>query len=237
MFQRLNIFLDEHFPTCAGRFGIDAGSAGPRLPCLDLLDAAGLQGGVAPYLDRHPGVDRRAALSVWSMYYFSHLVIGPAVLWLVFRQAVPLAPDALDLRLHPGTGLPETIIVRRPEVRAPAASLDDALQPLVFEHAAPLIARMAQNGLSHRLLWSNFAVYLDWIVRELGDRVDYRLRDEGLALLERPEWNDGRPNPLHGLLTRDGEGSFSRRRLCCLRYLLPGMPGCGMVCPLPSGRQ
>lgn len=239
MFQQLNTFLDEHFPYCAGKFGPETAAAAPALACEDLLDRDGFTVSVAPFLDRQPGVDRRAALSVWSMYYFSHLAIGPVVLWLMFRHAVPLAPGNLGLRLDAETGLPERVVVREPAAFVPANTVHEAFGPLVFEHAAPLVARFAQDGLSPRLLWSNLAVYIEWIVRELGSRIDGDLAREGMALLDDAQWPDGRPNPLHGLLGRSAAGDgaeFTRRRVCCLRYLLPGMPGCGMICPLPAGR-
>lgn len=239
LFQELNTFLDEHFPYCAGKFGPDAAADAPRFACRDLLTEDGLPSAVARLVGRHSGVDRRAVLSVWSMYYFSHLAIGPAILWLKFRRAVPLSPDALDLRLNAGTGLPETIVVRDPNAQVPAATVHHAFEALIFDHAAPVIGQFARAGLSPRLLWSNLAVYLEWIVRELGGKVDPRLCEEGLALLECERWPDGRPNPLFGLLGRTCEGGadeFTRRRVCCLRYLLPGVPGCGMICPLPSGR-
>lgn len=238
MFQELTLFLDQHFPYCSGKFGPDAFPEVPRNTCRDLLGEDGFASLVEPYADRQAGVDRRAALSVWSMYYFSHLAISPAVLWLMFRCAIPLAPGNLDLRLCDETRLPEKIVVRKPEARLPASTIHDAFGALVFDHAAPLIAQFSRAGLSPRLLWSNFAVYIEWIVREIG-RMDPQRGQEGLALLENKHWPDGRPNPLYGLLSllrSDGPEAFTRRRVCCLRYLLPDMPGCGMVCPLPSGR-
>ena len=239
MFQDLNAFLDEHFPYCAGKFGPGGAVGAPRLACRDLLTEEGFQSAVARLLGRHSGVDRRAVLSVWSMYYFSHLAIGPAILWLKFRHAVPLSADALDLCLNAETGLPETIVVRDAAAQIPAVTGHHAFEALLFDHAAPLIGQFARAGLSPRLLWSNLAVYLEWIVRELGDRIDPRLGEEGVALLQCERWPDGRPNPLLGLLGRTCEGGadeVTRRRVCCLRYLLPGVPGCGMICPLPSGR-
>ena len=239
MFQDLNTFLDEHFAYCAGKFGPDGAVETPRLACRDLLTEDGFQSAVARLVDRHSGVDRRAVLSVWSMYYFSHLTIAPAILWLKFRRAIPLSADALDLYLNGETGLPETIVVRDPAAQVPAATAHHAFEALIFDHAAPLIGQFARAGLSPRLLWSNLAVYLEWIVRELGSKVDARLAEEGLALLECERWPDGRANPLRGLLGRmceDGGEEFTRRRVCCLRYVLPGVPGCGAICPLPSGR-
>jgi ferric iron reductase protein FhuF len=239
LFQQLNTFLDEHFPFCSGKFGPEPELAGVRFACQDLLEHDGFLAAVAPFLDRHPKIDRRAAFSVWSMYYFSHLTISPIVLWLVFRHKLALAPSHLGLRLNVETGLPEKIILCEPDLCAPATTAHDSVEGLIFDHAAPLVDRFAKFGLSPRLLWSNLAVYIDWIVRELGRQVDIELANEGKALLECECWPDGRANPLHGLLGRsrtDNGEEFTRRRICCLRYLIPETPGCGMICPLPSGR-
>lgn len=239
MFQELNTFLDEHFPFCVGKFGPVSTIDAPHIACRELLTEDGFQSAVGHLVSRHAGVDKRAVLSVWSMYYFSHLSIVPMILWLRFRRAMPLSADALDLHPNAESGLPETILVREASADLPAATIHHAFETLVFDHAAPLIGQFTRAGLSPRLLWSNLAVYIEWIARELGSKIDPRLAEEGLALFEQDRWPDGRPNPLHGLLSRTceaGGDEFTRRRVCCLRYVLPGMPGCGMICPLPSGR-
>lgn len=238
VYQQLNSFLDQHFPYCAGKFGPGSADDATLHPCGDLLGEEGFSSTVGAWLARHPDVDKRAALSVWSMYYFSHLAISPVVLWLKFRHAVAASPEQLGLRLDATTGLPDTFTVRDPETPLPAATIHDAFAPLIFDHAAPLIAAFSRFGLSPRLLWSNLSVYVEWMVGEIG-KMEPALGEEGRQLLHVQHWPDGRPNPLHGLLTRscgdDGE-DFTRRRVCCLRYLLPGVPGCGMICPLPAGR-
>jgi ferric iron reductase protein FhuF len=51
---------------------------------------------------------------------------------------------------------------------------------------------------------------------------------------------DRSPNPLAGWMRRapapDGV-CFSQRLVCSLRYLLAGIPGCGMICPILAGRE
>ena len=89
------------------------------------------------------------------------------------------------------------------------------------------------------MLWSNVAVYADWVIRELGAAMPER-RDAALALLDSKTWPDGTSNPLYGWVRQETapDGScFSQRRICCLRYILPGVPGCGMICPIPAGRE
>ena len=241
MFQQLDSFFQQHFAFCAGKFGPGPLPGATAHACTDLLAEDGFDAILAHYSARNADIDRRAVLSVWSMYLFSHLSISPVVLWLMFRQRVALEPGNLGLCLDAETGLPSKIIVTIPDALVSPADMTvhEAMSGLVFDCATPLVERLAREGLSPRLLWSNFAVYVDWIVRAIGDRIDPDLGREGLSMLDCAIWPDGRPNPMHGLLSRvvpdDGE-AFTRRRVCCLRYLLPGTPGCGMICPLPSGR-
>jgi len=91
--------------------------------------------------------------------------------------------------------------------------------------------------LSPRPLWCDAAGYLNWIVRELDPGND---EAEGLALFAKT-LPDGSDNPLHGLIKRlpgaDGNAVLTQRKVCCLRYMVPGVGGCGETCPLPQGRQ
>lgn len=239
LFEDLSGFLDEHFAYCAGRFVPGPVDTGSSIACSDLLLADRFDAAVTPLLRRYPDIDRRAVLSVWSMYYFSHLTIGPMVLWLVFRRGTALGPDALGLQLDPQTGLPDRIEMHGAATSPQVTTIHDAFAGLVFDHAAPVVDRLVDRGLSPRLVWSNLAVYIEWIARALGDRIDADLANEGLSLLDCAIWPDGRRNPLHGLVYRSSvePDAFTRRRVCCLRYLLPDMPGCGMVCSLPAGRD
>jgi ferric iron reductase protein FhuF len=103
-----------------------------------------------------------------------------------------------------------------------------------------LIATISERaGVSPKLLWSNVAVYADWVIREVGVAMPER-RVAALALLDQKDWPDGSANPLAGWIRQETgpeSACFSQRRVCCLRYLLPGVPGCGMICPIPAGRE
>jgi ferric iron reductase protein FhuF len=115
----------------------------------------------------------------------------------------------------------------------------EAMQDAIRHHAAPVIEAMATTGkVSPKLLWSNLAVYADWAIREFGAE-DQTLQAAALDLVTCETWPDGWRNPMSGQLRRENDtdgACFTRRKVCCLRYLLPGVPGCGMICPLPAGR-
>ncbi|MBS1165685.1 MAG: TonB-dependent siderophore receptor [Proteobacteria bacterium] len=70
-------------------------------------------------------------------------------------------------------------------------------------------------------------------VDSAADYLDKGTSDHKLA--------DGTDNPLQGLIKRipdaGGTSLQSQRKVCCLRYLVPGVGGCGATCPLPQGRR
>ncbi|QRM54193.1 siderophore-iron reductase FhuF [Sinorhizobium sp. BG8] len=92
-------------------------------------------------------------------------------------------------------------------------------------------------GVSQRLLWNNAAAYLSWIVGEI-EVFGGAQSPCGKCLMENECWSDGKRNPLYGTIrTCEKDGNcFSCRKVCCLRYALPGVCGCGNLCPLPQGR-
>lgn len=234
--------LDELIPRrlchLKGTYRFDGGGIG-TIRCRDLCNPAEFEITINRYAAPFPGADRRAAVSVWTMYYFSHLIVSPLVFWVVDGRILALGAVDLNARLDPETILPAGFVLRDAAYRDPATSVFDAMGGAVNGHARPLIeAISAQAGVSPRLLWSNVAVYTDWIIREMCSVMPER-RAATLPLLDSKDWPDGTPNPLAGWI-RQGtapDGTFcTQRRVCCLRYILPGVPGCGAVCPIPAGR-
>lgn len=126
---------------------------------------------------------------------------------------------------------------------APTAAPDDPFAPfrvLVWGHLEPLIETVApRSGLSTGLLWSNAGTCFDWAVHELGAPQGpggHRRARLGRRFLRTRTWPDGRENPLHEpIVRRDGcADAPGHRRICCLRYLVPGFERCGERCPLPD---
>lgn len=230
----------EKYAFCRGRFLAEAPAGMRRVACRDLLDAALFSGLIDRYATKYGVADRRAVVSMWTMYYFSILMIGSAISWLELRRQLPLALDEMTLCLDPDTAEPRAFVLAGTGAVAPELSIHAALHNLFRRHAEPLIEAVAEVGhVSRKLLWGNAAGYFSWAVTEMGRLTDPDLAAEGALLLDRPAWPDGWKNPLHGTIRRDCEmegTAHGRRRVCCLRYVLPGIPGCGMVCPLPEGR-
>ena len=235
--RTLNHLFSADFAYCRDKFLLDT-PEGDCVACSDLADPQVFGPIVDRYAAAYGGADRRAAASLWTMYYFSGLVIGPTIAWRAHGRVLPLSLECTHLCLDPQTGAPSAFVLKHEGLDLAGMSLSRALEHAIFSHAAPLIEGIsAGTGLSKKVLWSNLAVYLDWIIRESAEHLGTAAGDE-LALVEAARWPDGRTNPLAGLTRREcgHDGDFTRRRVCCLRYILPTVPGCGMVCPLPAGR-
>jgi ferric iron reductase protein FhuF len=235
----LDGLIPEPLSYLRGTLRFDAGGS-ETVSCRDLCDPQHFDAVIGRYAVRFPDTDRRAAVSVWTMYYFSHLVVSPLLFWLVDRRVLALGAGDLTARFDPETILPAGFVLQDAGRADASASVFDAMESAIRGHAEPLVRTIsAQTGVSPKLLWSNVAVYADWVIREVGASMPER-RDAALALLENNNWPDGSPNPLAGWIRQETgpDGAcFSQRRVCCLRYLLPGVPGCGMICPIPAGRD
>ena len=174
------------------------------------------------------------------MYYFSNLTIGPLLFWLRDRRIMPMAMAETRLCIDGQTGGPAAFLVATEGEVRNDSTVFEAMRDAIRDHAEPMIEAISLSGkVSPKLLWNNHAVYAEWAIREFG--IDNTaLQAEALELLSCESWPDGWKNPMAGQLRReiDPDGAcFTRRKVCCVRYLLPGVPGCGMICPLPAGRE
>lgn len=219
-----------------GKLRLAAPPGGGVVACRDLFTAEGFDAALAPLMTRHPGSDRRAVASLWSLYYFSTLAIAPIVLWRRLGLVLPLALGDLRMIAAPDTGLPDAFVLPHRGGVAHGLEAREALGTMIEDHLRPAIAFLSGHcRLSPRLLWCNAAGYIDWIARELDPGSDDAA---GLQLFGKYKLADGTDNPLHGSIKRVsiGDSVQSQRKVCCLRYMLPGIGGCGETCPLPQGR-
>jgi len=230
---------DSPFSYCRGKLLSAPPQTGIVVPCRDLCDRAIFDEVIGRYAQKFPGSDRRAIVSMWTLYYFSMLTIAPSVHMFVHRIGLPLEIDRLSLVCNEHTGEPEAFVMsERPEATTdPAAEL----HWLMRGHVEPVIAAIAANAaVAPKLLWNNVAAYLSWILKEIAHRHEPGLVEGGMALMEEATWPCGGRNPMFGMIriARQQCGlEFARRKVCCLRYNLPGVGGCGEACPLPDGRH
>ena len=220
-------------------------AADDALPGRALLEEATARDLVARFGAAYPGADARAVVSLWSQWYFGALVVPAVAAALRLDRALPVALDGVRLDLREN-GTPAAFLIPHDgSARDGAGGDPDALAALVEGHVAPLVAHLAALfGVPRRVLWTNAAVMLDWTLRQ----VEVQLEACGgcapgphaacRALLDARTDARGRPNPMCGAVRRACAGSQAcRRKVCCLRYKLPGVPACGDLCPLDEGKR
>lgn len=230
----------DKFAYCRGKYLLEPPANHLIVACDRLLDAATFSEILDRYETKYPGADRRAVASMWSMHYFSTLMISAAVHHLALRRSLPLGLADLSVVLDPNTAEPRAFVLAHIGVDCPHGPVHAALGGVIRDHAEPLIEAMAGHArLAKKLLWTNVSAYFSWIIKEIGHQVDPKLSVEGLVLVNEPVWPDGWKNPMFGMIrvARQQCGlEFSNRKICCLRYALPGVSGCGDICPLPHGQ-
>lgn len=177
--------------------------------------------------------DRRALASLWSMYYFGGLIVPVTVAMLRLDRALPVALETLAFDLDP-IGRVERFYLPHGGVKGQSGARFDTL---VHEHLSLLIASVAKHsGLSPRVLWSNAAVILDYVVNEVV--VDGGAHPEALA--EARSLLAGSGSPCFGITRPFVEAPTNGQRertVCCLRYKLPGVGACPGICPLERRLQ
>jgi len=240
----LGVLLVRHggvkYGFCCGKFLLDAPAGCDVVACSALRDADCFNSIIDRYAAAFLPADRRAIVSLWTLYYFSILTINTALAWLELKRYLPVSLDEVSVCLDRETATPVSFLlpdfgqVRQLDIHA-------AMGPLLRQHWQPLTNAISHHAhLSGKLLWGNAAGYLDWIIDETGRQSAPALAEEGAPLFSDPTFPDSEKNPLCGILRsmKDESGlQFKRRKVCCLRYCLPDIGGCGLSCPLPQGRR
>lgn len=218
----------------------------PTLAASELLDHKVLGGQLARYRRYHgDDADFLAAASIWSKFHFSSVAIPTLVANLLLGYELPV--DGGELRLALGDH-GQTARIWLPHGGEPltSKSLQTRFSSLFDDHCAPLIEALAEvSGLSTKVFWSNLGHYVEFVGKTCSRHPAYAGAGEPLLhYLATKTLPDGRRNPLYQpvrYLELGGETPTRVRRLCCIKYRLPGEPLCG-ACPLkpenkPAKRQ
>lgn len=173
--------------------------------------------------------DRRALVSLWTQYYLPALLIPYFTALSRFGHALPVGFERVGFELDE-TGIVSRFLLAEGDILR--ADRESGLAPLIDGHLRPFFELChAHSGLSRRVLWGNAGVVADLALRELG-------LDAGLAppLLSQADSCLGRCGgdafracPLAQAFSA---GEERRRRVCCMRYRLPGVASCGALCPV-----
>lgn len=169
--------------------------------------------------------DLRAVMSAWSMHYFAAIIIPITTAVVCCDRVVALALDDVEIDID-DDGLIRRIFVRpqkRPQGRR--------FESLIADHVGPVIRHCCKrSGVSPRVLWNNAAVMFDYSIDEIvGSKavVSANALEDALAVLRGMHW----PEMRYPYNCDKGRG-FRTRRICCLRYKLPGHDVCPGICPL-----
>lgn len=218
----------------------------PTLGASELLDREVLNAQLARYRRYHgDDADFLAVASLWSKFHFGSVSIPTLVANLLLGYDLPVGGDELRLALDDHG---PTTRVWLPHGGEPLASnaLQARFSRLFDDHCAPLIDALAEvSGLSAKVFWSNLGHYVEFVGRTCSQHPAFIGAGEPLLdYLATQTLANGRRNTLYQpvrYLELGGETPARVRRLCCIKYRLPGEPLCG-GCPLkpenrPAKRQ
>ena len=199
-------------------------------PPLDIiaLDAEAIAPALARFGAGFWQPDRQAVASLWSMYYFNAMIVPAAAVLLGCDRILPVTLAATGLLLD-SKGAPERLYI--PDHGRPASDADRGRRfaTLVDGHLVPFIAMFAEpTGLSPRLLWSNAATVLDYVVGTVAGRACMAARAEARGLLAGTL--PGAVSHLADPFRTTPEGT-RERKICCTRHRLSGVAPCPTICP------
>ncbi|WP_146876043.1 siderophore-iron reductase FhuF [Halovibrio variabilis] len=208
----------------------------PTLAASALLDQDVLSEQLARYGRVHgDDADRKAVASIWSKFHFSSVSIPTLVANLLLGYDLPVGGNELRLALGDKG---QTARIWLPHGGVPLASQapQARFSRLFDDHCAPLIETLAVvSGLSEKVFWSNLGHYVEFVGQTCSQHPAFAGAGEPLLdYLATKTLPDGRRNPLYQpvrYLELGGETPARVRRLCCIKYRLPGEPLCG-GCPL-----
>lgn len=228
-----HVWLGEPNPLDDPNFAEDAGHT-IAIPVAelnehrtDLLDSmVAIYGGER---DTHA----RALLSQWTKYYFGFAATAGFVAAAVLRRPLAMSPHTTSVVLR--DGLPVALHIARDALQPPDDDPARRYAPLVA-HLNTVIGNLcAMTKIAPRVLWSNAGNLLDYLFEQCAPHLD--LSDDA-AWLFGPLGVDGEANPLR-LPIRQATpraaclpNPFSARRVCCVRYEIPGETQLCGRCPL-----
>jgi ferric iron reductase protein FhuF len=176
---------------------------------------------MARFRPQFASADQRGLASIWANQYFMRLFPPVISAALLLNQRMPLQLEQLSIIVD-GEGLP--LVFKLP---GPCEQLPPPQNPFIQ-------ALCAHTGVSAKVLWSNAGNYFEAWLGQLQKRSEEpALLLDGERLLSTAQRPDGSRNPLYAPIRyvdiehADGQvRPWRQRRLCCIRYVLPGVELC-----------
>jgi len=199
----------------------------------ELLDQTVLGGVLDHYAGQYPEAERAGVVSLWSQWYFGLYLTPVVAAALALGHGLPIDLAAVGVVLD-DAGTPNAFLLA--DVGTADVDVTAFLERLARDHVEPLAAALAAlGGFSPRVCWSNAGNVFEWAVGEAEKRHGLAADNAGRAIVDRRAFADKRRNVLFDpvrMVEVDG-APLRRRRVCCLRYQLPGFGWCDN-CPTPG---
>jgi ferric iron reductase protein FhuF len=183
-------------------------------------------------LYQHP--EPRAVASQWSKIYFSKLIVPTVSASLMLDWRLPLDVDETGIVLDE-LGRPQAFYLAGPGLAMPRETAEERFSFVTRTHIASVIDAIARvSGLSHKVLWSNAGNVVENVIcycERLAPK--HNSVEQARLHLATRRLSDGEMNPLFEparYLMLDG-AKIRKRRVCCIRYLMPCLEYC-KTCPI-----
>lgn len=212
------------------------------LPAKDFFQRENLAAFMDQLQLRHGGCDRRALVSIWSKWYFTNLLAPVLAANMLLQRSLPIALDQVGLLLN-AEGRPQGLVLADEGQPVDlAAAPFQRFSSLIDGHLYPLIDAFASVcRASPRLFWSNAGNTFEFAT----SRIDLHAlahpgsTEPAKAVLASRLRADGQRNPLFEPVTYHDSGEqepHRQRRICCIRYRLPGIGYCSS-CPIDLDKR
>lgn len=190
---------------------------------------------------RHGTDDLLALTSIWSKWYFTSFLAPTLAANLLLQRELPIALGDIGVALSP-EGKPLGLRLPHAGNSLPPCSPFERFSTLIQKHLEPVIQVMASvSRASPRLFWSNAGNTFEFVTTriELHPLATAGCSAPARAILESRLHPDGRRNPLFAPVYYKDVGANEPqrlRRICCIRYRLPGIGYCSS-CPLDRDKR
>lgn len=191
---------------------------------------------------RHNGCDRRALVSIWSKWYFTTFLAPVLAADMLLGRSLPIALDQVGLVLN-AEGRPHSLILANDGEEACATESGfRRFSALIDDHLYPVIDAFASVcRASPRLFWSNAGNTFEFATSRVELHALARPGSTALAqaVLGSRLRPDGQRNPLFEPVSYHDIGADEPqrlRRICCIRYRLPGVGYCSS-CPIEPDKR
>ena len=160
---------------------------------------------LARFRDQVGGSDERPLVSFWSQHYFAGLLLPLTAFCVLAGTEIPLDTRTMRVSFCPTKGTPCQFHFSSIAAARPAPVL---LEAILHEQ-----------------------VYLAWMLGEIA-QANPGARAMATTLLRDAHWTRTAGPTIEHLKCATLKGEVAARRLCCLRYGVPGFGRCAGTCPL-----